>query len=278
MTLSVEAQGSVLVARDNRRLTPLKARAATKRGSIRVFSGASRRRLIELMARLNVSHTRTTFLTLTFTNVTTVAEATRAFKAFLMRFRRKFPGASAIWRKEPQKRGAWHFHMLTFNMGYWSQKQLQYAWECCTREDRSIVHIKLIRGGKRQAMAYVAKYLAKRDQAVGSTSLDNAAYPHDDESATEDTGRFWGYVNRGGLPYDVRRLVVVDDDHLLTALWDEMRRLSNGLAAQQPRAARFYGTCCYDLAEKVAHNARVIIYDNIHLNASNKLNCLNPTL
>jgi len=228
------------------------------------------------MARLNVEGKRVSFLTLTFSGSPSVPEATRAFKAFLMRFRRKFPTASAIWRKEPQQRGAWHFHLLTFGMGYWSQKQLQYAWECCTNEDRSIVHIKLIRGGKRQAMAYVAKYMAKRGSALSSTSLDNAAYPHVEGNAEDDTGRFWGYVNRSGLPYDVRRLVVVDDDAIIKSLWDEMRRLSNGLAAQQVRAARFYGTCCYDLAEKIAHNAQCVIYDQTRINASKRLHIYNP--
>lgn len=267
MTLSVEAQGSVLIARDNRRLTPLKVRAATKRGSIRVFSNASRRRLIELMARLNVSAIRTSFITLTFSGVPTPHEAKRAFKAWCMRLRRKFPRSSAIWRMEIQKRGSIHFHLIAFNLPYWSQQQIQYAWECCTREDRSIVHVKLLRGGKRQAMHYVAKYLAKTEAlAVGSTSLDNAAYPHASEAqASEDFGRFWGWVNFGGLPFDVRRSICVDDDRLIETLWRVMSELSQGRAGQQLKAARLYGACCYDLAEKVARSAKLLLYDITHI-------------
>jgi len=269
MTLTVEAQGTVLVARDNRRLTLLKHRAAAKRGTVRFFSKASRRRLIEAMARLDVAHIRTVFLTLTFSAIPTPHEAKRAFKAFSMRLRRKFPEASAFWRMEFQERGAIHFHLLVFGMPYWSQKQIQYAWECCTGEYRSIVHVKLLRGGKRQAMAYVSKYIAKNSPVP--TSLDNAAYPHAEGSGESDTGRFWGWLNRSGLPYAVQRMVVVDDDELLKALWLEMRRLSWGRAASQERAARFYGACCYDLAEKVAHNAQVVIYDEIRLNPNHKL-------
>jgi len=223
------------------------------------------------MARMDVSHVRTTFLTLTFSGTPSVDEALRAFKAFCMRFRRKFPQASAIWRKEPQKRGAWHFHLLTFNMPYWSQRQLQYAWECCTREEKSIVHLKLLRGGKRQAMAYVAKYLAKPDTALSPTSLDNASYPHVEGSGESDTGRFWGWLNRASLPYAVQRMVVVDDDELLKALWREMQKISHYRAATQERAARLYGTCCYDLAEKVAHNAQVVLYDQTRINPNHKL-------
>lgn len=271
MTLSVEAQGSVLIARDNRRLTPLKVRAAAKRGTIRVFSGASRRRLIELMARLRVTGVRTTFLTLTFNGVPTPQEAKQAFKRFTMRLRRRYPAASALWRMEYQDRGAIHFHLLIFNMPYWSHRQIQYAWECCTGELMSIVHVKLLHGGKKQAMAYVAKYIAKASKAVGSAYLDNAAYSHAPSGDPLDPGRFWGWINRPGLPYDVRRLVIVGDEHMIAALWREMAELSHGLAAQQPRAARFYGTCCYDLAEAVSHNAGNVIYDEISINSSSKL-------
>jgi len=265
VTLSIEAQGTVLVARNNRRLTQLKPSSA-KRGSIHTFTKASRRRLIELMARLSVRATRVSFLTLTFSGTPTAHEATRAFKAFQMRMRRKFPHVSALWRKEPQQRGAWHYHLLVFNMPYWSQKQIQYAWECCTREETSIVHIKLLRGGKRQAMYYVAKYLAKPD-VRGSVfpSLDNAAYSHVSLELSEDeTGRFWGWVNYKGLPFDVRRSILVDDDDLIESLWREMARLTNGRAGQQLSAARLYGTCCYDIAERLVKSAKLLLYDITH--------------
>jgi len=271
LTLTVDAQGSVLVARDNRRLTQLKRRAPHRRGSIRVFSSASRRRLIELMARLEVERTRTSFLTMTFTAIPTPAEAKRAFKAFCMRLRRKFPKASALWRLEFQERGAAHFHMLIFNMPYWAQADIQNAWQECTREEVSICHIKLLTGGNRQAAHYCAKYCAKRDQAVGSTSLDDAPYRHVEGTPENDPGRFWGWVNRQGLPYAVQRVVVVDDDLLIRALWREMQRISHYRAATQERAARLYGTCCYDLAEKVAHNAQVVLYDQTRINPNHKL-------
>jgi len=270
MTLTVEAQGTVLVARDNRRLTVLKHRAAAKRGTVRFFSNASRRRLIEAMARLDVTHTRTVFLTLTFSAVPSPSEAKRAFKAFTMRLRRKFPEASAFWRMEFQERGAIHFHLLVFGMPYWSQKQIQYAWECCTREERSIVHVKLLRGGKKQAMAYVSKYIAKNSPVP--TSLDNAAYPHGElvvntiqEAETdEDPGRFWGYINKKCLPFAALRMIICDDESMIQKLWLTMSFLSRGRAAQQLRAARYYGACCYELAENLARNALNILFDGLH--------------
>lgn len=266
MTLTVEAQGTVLVARDiERRLTTLKHRAAAKRGTVRFFSKASRRRLIEAMARLDVTHARTTFLTLTFSGVPSAIEAKRAFKAFTMRLRRKFPACSAFWRMEFQGRGAIHFHLICFNMPYWSQQQIQYAWECCTGEDRSIVHVKLLRGGKRQAMFYVAKYIAKNSPVP--TSLDTAAYSHGQENASEDDpGRFWGYINKKCLPFAALRLIICDDESMVQKLWLTLSALSRGRAAQQLKAARFYGTCCYDLAEELARNALNILFDGLHPN------------
>lgn len=263
MTLSIEAQGTVLVARDNRRLTVLKHRAAAKRGTVRAFSNASRRRLIEAMARLDVTHTRTVFLTLTFSAIPAPSEAKRAFKAFIMRLRRKFPGASAFWRMEYQKRGSIHFHLLCFNMPYWSQKQIQYAWECCTGEDQSRVWVKLLVGGKKQAMAYVSKYIAKNSPV--STSLDNAAYQHaEGEPSEEDPGRFWGYINKKMLPFAKLVACLIDDDSMIQKLWLTMSALSHGRAAQQLKAARFYGACCYELLSTAVDFAKKVIWQIMH--------------
>jgi hypothetical protein len=210
------------------------------------------------------------FLTLTFHGLPDAIEAKRALKAFLMRVRRKFPNASGIWRMEPQERGSWHFHLLFFNLPYWSQRQIQYAWECCTREDQSIVHVKLLRGGKRQAMYYVAKYMAQVEKhAVSPTSLDTAVYQHDQESdITDDPGRFWGYINKKMLPFARLRQIRFDDNEIDGCLWFEIKKLSRGYGAQQDMTARLYGTCCYDLAERLIKTANKILYDITHHDGS----------
>jgi hypothetical protein len=263
LTLSIEAQGTVLVARDNRRLTVLKHRAAAKRGTVRFFSKASRRRLIEMMARLDVAHTRTTFLTLTFSSIPSPQEAKRAFKAFTMRMRRKFPKMSAFWRMEHQERGSIHFHLICFGMPYWSQQQIQYAWECCTGEEMSIAHVKLLRGGKRQAMFYVAKYIAKN--AVIPTSLDTATYSHGQENASEeDPGRFWGYLNKKCLPFAKLMACLIDDDSMIQKLWLTASMMTRGRAAQQERAMRFYGTCCYGLLSIAVEFSERVLWQVTH--------------
>jgi len=267
VTLSVVAQGTVLVARDNRRLTALDRRASAKRSIIREFSRASRRRMIELMARLDPRQRRAAFLTLTFSGTPSAIEATRAFRAFTMRLRRRYPNVSAIWRKERQQRGSFHYHLIVFDMPYWSQRQIQYAWECCTREGMSRVHVKLLRGGKKQVTYYIAKYCAK--VSPRSPSLDNAAYSHVEgdsvtSSSEESEGRLWGYINRAGLPFAPARFALIDDDAMIGKLWRAMFELSGGRAASQPRNARFYGTCCYDLLSEVLSASQKIFFDIFH--------------
>lgn len=196
MKAYIEAQGSLL----SLKVTGFKSRAnhgGGVRGIIRTFSRASRRRLMRFMARLKVRKIRATFLTLTFTEMVSHAEAKRAFKQFAMRIRRKFVQVSVVWRLEYQpKRGAIHYHLLAFNMPFWKQSELQECWEDCTGESTSICDIRLVHGA-RSVMGYVSKYIAKIDNEA-PTSLDDGSYQH--EGREPALSRFWGYINKECLP------------------------------------------------------------------------------
>jgi hypothetical protein len=98
---------------------------------------------------------------------------------------------------EFQERGAIHFHLLLFNFPFVPQKELQKVWEACTREARSILDIRLVHGAK-MIMAYISKYIAKRDERSEITSLDDGSYQH--EGRDKLSGRFWGYINKELLP------------------------------------------------------------------------------
>jgi len=192
----VESQGSLL----SMRVTGLKTRSGAgkhKRGIIRVFSRASRVRLMRFMARLKTRKIRATFITLTFTGVPSNEEAKRCFKRFTMRLKRAFEKAAAVWRMEFQERGAIHFHLLVFNLPFWKQAELQKTWEKCTREKVSIVDIRLVHGA-RSIMSYISKYIAKKDDRA-ITSLEDGSYQHADEK-NKLSGRFWGYINKKLLP------------------------------------------------------------------------------
>ncbi len=209
-----EAQGSLLHMK-------IKGRQSVppphdhKRGIIRVFSRASRRRLMRFLARLKTRKIRATFITLTFTEVVSNERAKMVFKRFSMRLRRRFEKVSVVWRMEFQDRGAIHFHLLCFNCPFWAQKELQKTWEDCTEESRSIVHIKLVHGA-RSVMAYISKYIAKPDERSEIPSLDDVSYQHG--SAGGLAGRFWGWINKELLPLGQKYEGVLTNDYTIKSI------------------------------------------------------------
>jgi len=87
--------------------------------------------------------------------------------------------------------------MLLFKFPFVPQKELQKVWEACTREARSVLDIRLVHGA-RSVMAYISKYIAKKDERSEITSLDDGSYQH--EGSGKLSGRFWGYINKELLP------------------------------------------------------------------------------
>jgi len=219
----IEAQGSLL----SLKVTGFKPRqniGGGKRGIIRTFSRASRRRLMRFMARLKVRKIRATFLTLTFTEMVSHERARKVFKRFQMRIRRKFEEMSCVWRLEYQpSRGAIHYHLICFRMPFWKQAEVQQAWEECTEEHRSIVDIRLIHGA-RSIMAYVSKYIAKIDNTP--TSLDDGSYQHGEEKQPP-SARFWGYINKELLPLGQKLSGVLTDRATIKSLSSFMWSLIN---------------------------------------------------
>lgn len=196
MIAHIEAQGSLLTMKVLGFKSSRQGRGGG-RGIIRAFSVASRRRLMRFLARLKVRKIRATFITLTFKEMVTHDKARKAFKRFTMRLRRAFRVVSAVWRLEYQpKRGAIHFHLICFNLPFWRQAELQKTWQACTKEEMSLADIRLVHGA-RSVMAYVSKYIAKIDSEP--TSLDDVSYQHA-EGESPPAARFWGWINKEGLP------------------------------------------------------------------------------
>lgn len=214
MIAHLEAQGSLLKLKLKGRQSDI-PRGGGRRGIIRVFSRQSRVRLMRFLARLKTRKIRATFITLTFTEVVSNERAKKVFKRFVMRLRRKFSLASAVWRMEFQKRGAIHFHMLAFNLPFWKQAELQETWEDCTEENRSVVDIRLVHGA-RSVMSYISKYIAKVDDRTEITSLEDDTYQH--AAGEKLSGRFWGYINREGLPLGQLVAGVLTDRKVIKSL------------------------------------------------------------
>jgi hypothetical protein len=234
--LLIEKQGQVVRIARLSDTTPLKP-ASSKRGTIQGFSRKSRRRLIDLMARLDTSATRKTFLTLTFQGKPSPDEARAAFKRFTMRLRRSHPDVSGVWRVELQERGSAHYHMMLFALPYIPQRELQDIWTACTREDRSIVNVQLIRS-HRGVMKYVSKYIAKASKTVSSTSLDNVPYQHGVSEAFE--GRQWGYINKSSLPMAARSIGMIVDEELAHYFWWCCGAQARGRRKTECHSTRWY--------------------------------------
>lgn len=220
--VALEVQGTLLAvaARSNAEDRP----GGGRRGVVTGFSDASRNRMLRKLARLDPR--RITFITLTYPDaMTDDSQAYAHLRALFERFRRRWPQASGIWRKEYQDRGAIHFHLLMFGMPWYPFKELREEWAGIIGHHFPapiFVRIEKVRS-KKGAMWYVSKYMAKPQSAVDLTLLDFVAYPHavgptdpwaafrpplaDGENSSP--GRFWGVFNRGFLPYAARQMLII---------------------------------------------------------------------
>jgi len=196
--MQIEVQGDVV---------KVVGRIATKpktfqRGEITSFSRKSRKRLLEMVARFE-QREKTVMLTLTFGQRFPSANLAKKFlKTFLQRLRRKFPRVSGFWRLEYQKRGAPHFHLMLFDFPYVPAQDIARSWaevigdEYCNTANGQVrppsVQIKLLKG-KKQAMYYCSKYMAKTEDDRDGGTFNDVPYLH--------TGRYWAAFGKRYLPY-----------------------------------------------------------------------------
>ncbi len=167
-----------------------------KRQKIEYLSAASRLRLLRLAASVDCQAAGglPVFVTLTYPAVYPVDPATFKghLEAWLKRLQRQYPRAAGIWRLEPQKRGAPHYHLLIFNHPYIDKDWVATSWYEVVG---SGIALHLTAGTSTEAVAsyngvlrYAAKYLAKR--AEGDAPLN--------------WGRWWGRFNAAALPINVK--------------------------------------------------------------------------
>jgi len=189
------------------------------RGDVTEFSRASRRRMLELCARLDEKRAGfCAFLTLTYPKrFPGPKTAKRHLKSFLERLRRRarYSGASAVWRLEPQARGAPHFHLIAFNFAYLPRQTARKWWAEIIHEYvdewEPRVEVKKLRSW-RGVMSYAAKYCAKplahaevmecQRRAERDGNFINRAYLHgqDVPDTWKTPGRWWGVYNKNSLP------------------------------------------------------------------------------
>ncbi|MCM8526107.1 MAG: hypothetical protein NE327_06295 [Lentisphaeraceae bacterium] len=175
-------------------------RKCGKRQKIRGFSKRSRKNLMDQMQTLDFDrltvkgHCKAKFITLTYPNqYPDFEEAKKHLDNFRKRIMRKFPKASAIWRLEPQKRGAPHFHIILFKAQRIDKEELTKMWGEIVGplyRDYSYNTMKSYRNGRdpfvrieaikslKGVMWYVSKYISKSDDK------DNDIKSHSDPCRT----------------------------------------------------------------------------------------------
>lgn len=187
-----------------------------RRGKVNEFSAASRRRMLQLFARLRITeHDQAVFITLTYpADFPSPKVAKKNLRAFLARLDRCAPGCSAIWRMEFQQRGAPHFHIVVFSLPFLPKETVQLWWAEIIGADRPFTRIESIRD-RRKLTNYVSKYVAKLGGGFGGFNL--LAYLHGDEFVHPQTGemcgsvgRWWGVFNAAALPFAVLDTVEID--------------------------------------------------------------------
>ena len=217
-----------------------------RRGEIREFSKASRRRLMKLINTINRGKIQKPyFVTLTYPS--TWPTSARTWKAHLRalreRIKRKYGKVPAIWRLEFQKRGAPHFHLLLWleveekHVG----KELERAaikekYELDTvflsqlQEDLSSWWYEIVGSGDpkhyqagtrcelprswKGVNGYLSKYVAKVEKLA---------------DGVESPGRFWGCWYRDLLPIDP------EDTNLSWDQFFKLRRILRRHAGFQAR-------------------------------------------
>lgn len=194
------------------------------RGVVSGFSRQSRNRLLQKLAKLKRAELPL-FVTLTYPGVFPVApeDWKKHLDNFAKRFRRRFPNAGFIWKLEPQKRGAPHFHLLAWDSQFTPDQfcaalraWIKHAWYEVVgsgdlRHERAGTDVQIIRSWS-GVMFYASKYMGK------PVDLENDAWGN--------PGRWWGVVGKENIPY-AERLVAWLHNGDVNALLRWIRRFRN---------------------------------------------------
>lgn len=238
-----------------------------RRGKVTKFSKASRKRLIETLAKTRNSGFKA-FLTMTYDDnayMRHFGNTARDFEAFRKRFQRAFPTFAAVWRKETKNRKSGmlkgspipHFHLIVFTnadvpeqwhdgliklfvawgrdvwheiTGSTDDDHLRYGFHCTALKSR------------KQVYAYVSKYVGK-----------------DDDEAVSG-GRKWGRI--GKLDVTKSETFRLDENE-----YTQLRRLikkwlknrKSGYAKRFSRMNRGAGCSVYGLGDAQTDGAVLIV-------------------
>ena len=197
---------------------------APKRGTIGGYSCKARSRMLNLVQSLN-KKILPLFVTLTYPHEWD--KDPLAWKSDLDTFGkwfvRKYPGACFIWKLEPQKRGAPHFHLLVYGIPYLAWQSVAVRWAEIVNECKLPKNFPTEKGKRGAALFHewihesvdnyrVADHVAAgvRVEPIRSRNgvmrycsknyMGKEFAPLPQPRDWENVGRFWGVVGRKNLP------------------------------------------------------------------------------
>ena len=173
------------------------------RGDISQFSRESRKRMLTTLCQLRSDAVLPQFITLTYPKEFPhdSSEWKRHLDNFWKRVIRRYPSASAIWKLEPQTRGAPHYHLIAYGLPFDREFKLLASkiWYQVVgsgdikhlRAGTNVEPIRSLRGVKAYAgKRYMGKELSADELRVYAETVSGWVNP----------GRFWGVLNRAFLP------------------------------------------------------------------------------
>lgn len=186
-TVRVHAGGALVRLRGDK--VPSR-RTSAVRGLVHGFSRASRRRMMRFLQSLDQEAVGLPlFVTLTYPGEWpgNPRRWKRDLDVWLGRLRRAHPEAWAVWRLEPQRRGAPHYHLLVFGLPRLEAAWLSRSWfevvgSGDERHLRAGTQVQRVESWRR-VIRYASKYLAKEVEELPD------AWQH-------GVGRWWGVHNR----------------------------------------------------------------------------------
>jgi hypothetical protein len=184
------ARGGACTKLRRRYIRPRTRPPAGRRGLVREFSRRSRTRLQQTLCAVPVAHVGRGLLFVTLTYPRAWPGNWRQWKADLhhmaVTFARKFPAFGAVWKLEPQRRGAPHFHLLVVGVPFIAKQWLSQAWYDVvgSKDVKHLVagaQVQLARSHK-GVVSYASKYTAKWQELPADWQ--------------EGVGRWWGVLGR----------------------------------------------------------------------------------
>ena len=212
----------VKIKHDNtnwQRTTQIDRSEISKRGRITGFSQASRRRMLQVLSKLNkskISDDKILFCTLTVGGKDSGWESVsgeqwkKRLNNFLTQLRQKHLGKMqfGMWRMEHQsKRGAIHFHIVLWNVRYLDKDWVAKCWNriCCKGLDADVAEKHLKAGTqveKARGWGKTQEYFSKTMAYLAKDGKSNDAV-----KAVNQFGRHWGYIAKSAMMSFVESVV-----------------------------------------------------------------------